>query len=99
MTDADIVVKEGSTFLITAGSYSDYHIRAALVAKKDIPLTKIALKFPEKDSDGFTIWDRQSDFVAYLVKEGYAEDAGVREYHIGDYGDLEIKAGYCLEAS
>lgn len=97
MTD-QIVIKEGTIFLISSGCYSDYSINAAFKAKKDIPLSKIASQIPEVDEDGKRLWGRQETFLASLVANGYAEDAPVLEYHMGDYGDLTVGPGYCLES-
>lgn len=87
------VKSESGYILIATGEYSDYALTAYRVLKpftlleayKQFEPTWVKPAYHYRNDPG------QDDFIAWLNKEGYIQDADdLLEVHVGCYGDLEI---------
>ena len=87
-------VRKGDIFTITTGCYSDYTIDGVFRAREDFNpdalLADYGARFPEQQG---RYKFEEAQFVAELVRLQIIEQVeGVREWHLGDYGDWSATA-------
>jgi len=85
-------VKKGDRVQFTCGEYSDFRTIGCLRFKRAADLRELAdkMRASHKPKDEWDDKAEPNEFPAWLVENGYAEDASVKEVHVGSYGDWEL---------
>lgn len=93
-------VEKGTVVVMTSGSYSDYRIKDYLLVTQSFDPEAVVERFKASGKylevslySGRGIPDGSHDrFMAWLIEEGLVETVepdAVREWHLGEYEDLE----------
>lgn len=87
---AKTIIPEGSLFLLTHGSYSDYEMMTVCRAKIDIDTHELResylLRYPKQRSGAYF---EESQFIAWVIVEvGVAEEVPCWEWHVSDYHNV-----------
>lgn len=84
-----MIIKANTILVFTHGEYSDYSFDGPLHVTRDFDQAEVSSEFRAqwKRPDEWTYRPSESDFIAWLTKEGYVEAIdNVHTWHIGDYG-------------
>ena len=82
------VIKKDQIFLVSRGSYSDYHVSSVVVAKQDIDPDALFESYKKEHpipGDRYGSIDR---FFAWLLlpDKGLVEEIKCLEWNLGEYG-------------
>lgn len=82
------VIKKDQIFLVSEGSYSDYQIKAVVVAKQDIDPVALYEAYKKENPIGTDKYGSRSRFFAWLLlpDTGLVEEIKCLEWNLGEYG-------------
>lgn len=91
VSDLSQVIKAGTLLVIGTGEYSDSSWHGPVRVLKDFAKHEVADLF--RAAPPTSDWNdaaNPSDFLPWLVKEGYVEDiSDCTSWHVGSYGSFE----------
>jgi hypothetical protein len=88
------ILQFGSMITIATGEYSDHHVAGPFVVERPFDMHEVAEEYKKQWTKGPNDYHDGPDpdgFLAYLNREGYIADLPCRYFHIGSYGELEIR--------
>jgi hypothetical protein len=82
-------MKQGETYVLTTGEYSDYGIRAIVTALREFDFDAAIAAYKATLPEHTCHYDERNGLIDYLLAQGLVAFAEtVSELHVGDYGPL-----------
>lgn len=83
-------IKAGTVLVFDHGEYSDYSFSGPFRVLKDFDQADVAEKFRDdwrsQPREEWNDTPSETDFIAWMNKNGYVEDMPSHQWHIGAYG-------------
>lgn len=76
--------------VLTSGEYDEFLVERVVLWKSKSSVVAAQDRFLREEIAGDEPW-RYSDFIAWLIREGYCDDVPYREVFLGDGDTLDVE--------